>query len=412
MNAIGMPFQQIEAPKTIQVGSKQIKTEENTSSFQALLKDEKTTPLSIMDHVLRNNQTDEQRINMENASASIYNMIAGTNESENVSLSKKIGNEVDIKNMILEQWTTLGSVNTEQIGPEVITAIEKVDIELFSKFETLISQIENKQDIKKVAPKILELLEHWTTFEKKTSGDLSALSSLKSEGTKALAVWRELVQSFQKWDQIAAKHQYNNNAKVTSTDVAKWIGSALENQVTSDRPAGQQSFSTASITNMPVTRLEQYVIHVNQTKAWQPVDKQLIEQFQKITQSSKFSVMPNGTKQLSMVFRPDNLGEIMVRLVQVNGEMTAKILVSSQAAKEILESNIGQLRNMFSPTQVVIEKQELTAQQEQDLNKDEQEEQLTDQEQRQSQDSDQGDKQHSGEDFKTQFQELLMSEKV
>ncbi|WP_449353943.1 flagellar hook-length control protein FliK [Virgibacillus natechei] len=244
--------------------------------------------------------------------------------------------------------------------------------------------------------------------KKTNNADFRALSSVNNEGTKEFALWKELVRSFQERHQLVAKHHYNNDAKVTSTDVAKWIETALEN---GDRPTGPLAFSTTSSTTMPITRLEQYVIHVNQTKALQPVDKQLIEQFQKIMQSSKFSVMQNGTSQLAITMRPENLGEIMVRLTRVDGEMTARILVSSQAAKDMLESNIGQLRNMFSPTQVVIEKQELTAQQEQDLNKDEKERQ-TDQEQSQSQDSDQQEKQHSGEDFETHFQELLMNEKV
>lgn len=422
MNAIGMIIQQTETPKTFQASSKQVKTEKNTSPFpfQALLKDEQTTSVSIIDHVLRNNESDEQWMNMENVPAAIhsllYNMIAGTNELENAAISAE---RVEKENVIAEQLTELGSVpttlNQEQLRPLDISGMEKAFTGLFAKFETLVSQIENEQTIKQIAPKILEMLQQWTALEKKTSGELSALSSLKNERNGEFAIWRELVQSFQKRDQLAAKYQYNNEAKVTSTEVAKWIGNTLENQASRDRPTVPQAISTTSSTTMPITRLEQYVIHVNQTQtqnASQPVDQQLIEQFQKIMQSSKFSVMPNGTKQLSIAFRPENLGEIMVRLVQVDGEMTAKILVSSQAAKEMLESNLGQLRNMFSPAQVVIEKQELTAQQEQDLNKDEQEEQLTDQEQSQSKDSDQNDNQNSGGDFERQFQELLMNEKV
>src|SRR5699024_4075522 len=45
--------------------------------------------------------------------------------------------------------------------------------------------------------------------------------------------------------------------------------------------------------------------------------------------------------------------------IEMNGEMTVKITVSSQATKKMLEANIHQLKNMFSPHQVVIEKQEI-----------------------------------------------------
>src|SRR5690625_7091782 len=49
---------------------------------------------------------------------------------------------------------------------------------------------------------------------------------------------------------------------------------------------------------------------------------------------------------------------MMVRLEEVNGEMTAKIIVTTEAAKKALQSNIHQLKNMFSPHQVVIERQD------------------------------------------------------
>jgi flagellar hook-length control protein FliK len=108
--------------------------------------------------------------------------------------------------------------------------------------------------------------------------------------------------------------------------------------------------------------------------------------------------------------RPDNLGEMMVRFTQINGEMTVKILVTSQAAKEMLESNIHQLKNMFSPHQVAIEKQEAiiqsaSAQKEQDS------EQLKDQAEQQSESnqSNQQESQSNENSFERQFEELLMN---
>ncbi|WP_337020412.1 flagellar hook-length control protein FliK, partial [Oceanobacillus massiliensis] len=117
-------------------------------------------------------------------------------------------------------------------------------------------------------------------------------------------------------------------------------------------------------TALPTSKLEQYAIYINQsqTNPNQSPDRQLIEQFQKIMNTSKFSAMPNGTNLLSIALRPNNLGEMMVRFTQINGEMTVRILVSSSAAKEMLESNVHQLKNMFSPHQVVVEKQDLTIQ--------------------------------------------------
>src|SRR5699024_12226127 len=86
--------------------------------------------------------------------------------------------------------------------------------------------------------------------------------------------------------------------------------------------------------SMPLSKIEQYVIHLNQTQNAQPADQQLIEQFQKVMKTSKFLTMQNGTSQLNMTLRPENLGDMMVKLTQMNGEMTVKIVVTSAAAKE------------------------------------------------------------------------------
>nr|WP_280922993.1 flagellar hook-length control protein FliK [Virgibacillus litoralis] len=121
--------------------------------------------------------------------------------------------------------------------------------------------------------------------------------------------------------------------------------------------------------------------------------------------------MQNGTSQLNITLRPENLGDMMVKLTQINGEMTVKIMVTSHAAKEMLESNMHQLRNMFSPQQVVVEKQEVSSQQAQTNQSEQDDQNNSGQEQDQSNHSEQDDQEGEG-DFETQFQNILMNEKV
>src|SRR5699024_6352314 len=149
-----------------------------------------------------------------------------------------------------------------------------------------------------------------------------------------------------------------------------------------EKPIGNLSITSASL---PMSRVEQYVIYLNtsQTYSSQNAEQQLMEQFQKVIKESRFSATPNGPSQLSLTLRPDNLGEMMVRLTHVNGEMTVKIIVTSEATKEMLQSNIHQLKNMFSPQQVIIEKQELNAQPSQEAEGEQQEQPMEDEEQNQ-----------------------------
>ncbi|WP_100010956.1 flagellar hook-length control protein FliK [Lentibacillus sediminis] len=282
--------------------------------------------------------------------------------------------------------------------------------EIAGKLKALLVSLNGQGDVQRASPKILELLEQWTALEKKgglMQGNPEAI--LKSEKPHFL---QELLLAYQKREQLAGKLQYNQEAKVTSNDVAKWVAKAFDKYQVIDK-----SFSphpTVISTNTPIGKLEQYVIHLQQTQNAPAPDKQLIEQFQNAVKSSRFLAGQNGMNQLQVAFRPENLGEMMVRLTQINGEMTVKIIVSSQAAKEMLEGNLHQLRNMFSPQQVVIEKEDVQFQQGNSLSKEEEAEQMNDRDQEQPQQSESGEDEqnHSESDFQAQFQELLMNEKV
>ncbi|RPF55992.1 flagellar hook-length control protein FliK [Aquisalibacillus elongatus] len=111
--------------------------------------------------------------------------------------------------------------------------------------------------------------------------------------------------------------------------------------------------------NQQMSRQEQLVVHMtrpNQSTSQTSNQQQMIEQLQKIIQSTRFA-QSGGTKQLSIQLKPANLGEMQMKFLQMDGQMTVKITVASQAAKEMLEGNLQQLRHMFSPNQVSIERQ-------------------------------------------------------
>ncbi|MUK89912.1 hypothetical protein GMD78_16195 [Ornithinibacillus sp. L9] len=308
----------------------------------------------------------------------------------------------------------LTGLNSKDLDLEQLSILQGAFNEIFSKFVELIQGMVTEQDMKKAAPKILDLLQQWTSLEKNLGSEQNSAKLFIQEGPKEQAVWKELLQAFQKRNQFATNSQYNSNAKVTTSDVVKWMSHALEKHSQSEMLTTQNS-STVTMSSMPMSKVEQFVIYVNQTQEAQPVDKQLIDQFQKVMKTSKFLQMPNGTNQLSITLRPDNLGEMMVKLTQVNGEMTVKILVSSQAAKEMLESNINQLKTMFSPHQVQIERQDVNAQQQgQNMQKDQDGQAYKEQNENQSKQSssDQNNQQGNESDFEATFQELMLNEKV
>ncbi len=305
-------------------------------------------------------------------------------------------------------------LDNRQVEYKTLDNMKQQLADIFTKFNNLLSEIKNVDEVRKVAPKILELLKQWTAVENqivRTTG----LQEGETEATnlKVNQVWKEILLTYQNRNKLTTKQLYQSESQVTSRDVVKWIENALQNQqVNINNTAQVQGVDFQS--NMSLPKLEQYVIFINQNQGGQAVESKLIEQFQQVVKTSKFLSMPNGVNQMSIALRPENLGEMMVRLIEINGEMTVKIVVSSQAAKEMLESNINQLRHMFSPQQVVIERQDLGAGQGQSQTKESDEQSLYNQDQNQSQSDESGhhEQKHNENDFEAHLDELLQSVKV
>src|SRR5699024_1026662 len=127
-----------------------------------------------------------------------------------------------------------------------------------------------------------------------------------------------------------------------------------------------------------------------------------------IIKSSRF-LANNGMNQLSIALKPQNMGDMMVKFTQMDGEMTVKIIVSSNMTRHMLESNIKELRHMFSPHQVVIEKQDIGSQY---IQKELHDETTYSDEEHQEKQQQDDPKQQNDNDFETTFLELLMNEKV
>ncbi|GEN44921.1 flagellar hook-length control protein FliK [Alkalibacillus haloalkaliphilus] len=109
-----------------------------------------------------------------------------------------------------------------------------------------------------------------------------------------------------------------------------------------------------------MSKLEQFTVHVSRANSSQSSQmsnqQQIIEQLQKIIQSTQFG-RANGTNNLTIQLKPANLGQMTLQFTQIDGQMAVRISVMSTAAKEMLESNLNQLRHLFHPNQVVIERQ-------------------------------------------------------
>ncbi|MGR9050151.1 flagellar hook-length control protein FliK [Halobacillus faecis] len=265
------------------------------------------------------------------------------------------------------------------------------------------------KDMKELMQKFMQLVDSLPNKENGLGQDVLE-RVMKKASNEEQKVFNKLIQMYQ--NRMEVPKTYHQQTPVTGKEVVRWVKQALGEEVQQDtklQSSNHQPLSNGS--SMPITKVEQHVIHMNQSQEGSSSQKQVIHELERIIQSSRMFTNPKGNMEMLIKMKPGNLGDLTVKFAQINGEMAVKILVTSQAAKEMLEGNKTQLRHMFSPQQVVIEKVEASAMQQQL------------QEQMESSDKDRGQprdhnhdyEQDEGEDPENEelsFHEILMNEKV
>lgn len=184
-----------------------------------------------------------------------------------------------------------------------------------------------------------------------TSKLVSAANTMDSESARSQTALQESkAQSQPKLTEMASAIRRIVEASAGSNE--KTLASK---SVSTQQKQDFQTFDPKQISTLQVSKQEQLVFHLKQAdQAPEQAGKELV---QKLEQAVKFSGMlsdRNGLKELSIQLRPGNLGDLQVKLVRENGDITVQIVAASKQAKDMLDSNISSLKHMFSPHQVSI----------------------------------------------------------
>ncbi|MFA9456091.1 flagellar hook-length control protein FliK [Halalkalibacter sp. AB-rgal2] len=153
------------------------------------------------------------------------------------------------------------------------------------------------------------------------------------------------------------------------------------------------------------TRTDQATIHVGEQMPREIQQQQFMRQFQNLMRHATMTHSKEGVQTLSVKLHPEHLGRLDVQLTQINGVLSAKIMVSQSAAKELIESQLSQLRQAFIQQQLPVERIEITNQQSQ-LEKEKDKEGSSSQQQRQDAND---DGQEEKREFHEEFQDSLYS---
>lgn len=105
----------------------------------------------------------------------------------------------------------------------------------------------------------------------------------------------------------------------------------------------------------PLSPLEQWTLKVPVSQeAGQK--EQFVREVQQIISRGKLFVTESGFTKMQIRLTPEHLGNIEIQLIQKHGEITAKIIASSQGAKDALDSQLTQLKQAFTSQDIDFEK--------------------------------------------------------
>lgn len=161
-------------------------------------------------------------------------------------------------------------------------------------------------------------------------------------------------------------------AKVVQPEVKQsvQIPSAMQHVIrfTTEQSAAdakqQYQQSKANETVAPVSAATQTearpVFQMNATeKVPESRSEALMREFQAVLNRANFG-QTNGMNRISIKLYPEHLGQIRIELLEVNGVMTARILASTAMAREMLDSQMHQLRHAFNQQNLQVDRIDLS----------------------------------------------------
>src|SRR5690625_2327019 len=201
MNGVAMFLQQMQMPgkQGQQMGS--LEPGEKNDLFHSLL-------ASIVSGDMLNNEQQEQENEQKTEIPLSFPV--------NIIVSQISDEE---KNQELIQVTDLETTdeasNTEEIPLDMelekLPAAHQTFVPIFQEVQAILMQLSiEPENIEKAAPRLLQLLQQWTKAADNhpdQKGVEKALTSFKQGETKEHIIWKDLLQAFEKRQQLASKQQ-------------------------------------------------------------------------------------------------------------------------------------------------------------------------------------------------------------
>ncbi|MEH7382526.1 flagellar hook-length control protein FliK [Bacillus sp. JJ1533] len=131
--------------------------------------------------------------------------------------------------------------------------------------------------------------------------------------------------------------------------------------ITTQVTTASESVPLSDVSSNPLSKAQQFTLFVEQNGKQLPNQQHFIKQFQNILARGSF--LNNGGQQKLLInLYPEHLGSLRIELLQSEAGMIARIMASTTQAKELVESQITNLKHTFLAQNISVEKIEVTSQ--------------------------------------------------
>ncbi len=241
-----------------------------------------------------------------------------------------------------------------------------------------------------------------TMLDTKPTGNASGFQLLLKKSAQSA------VTPFQ---QVTTETMQEKNGVEQPRIVAQAMAASSQNSDSSSDGEGKSEQSQVQLlhnsTNQPIVSRSVFSL---ETPAEKPAGQAeaLLMKLQGLFKQTNFGQL-GGTNRLLVKLYPEHLGQVRIELIQVNGIMTARILASTALGKEMLDSQLHQLKQSFSQQNIQVDRIDVT-QAVQDPSKNERNQQFGQQQFKGNED--QPEQREAEQEEQQTFQEFLVDLEV
>jgi flagellar hook-length control protein FliK len=230
---------------------------------------------------------------------------------------------------------------------------------------SFIQQINNSTDPNALMKQIRSIITDELALDKDLFQPLLQNGIMKeNEGKKDVqAVWQEWLKTFLEQEKKGEGVSYHSRKleRPLSQHPLSFSSNDISSSITAagnvERKNFTQLFPMLPLNGtMGMLQDNILVIRVEQMLPEQKVSESFLQQLANVLQSGRFTRFQNGNAQLVIRLHPEHLGTLTVKMVREQGALTAKLIVSTDSAKALLDANLPQLYQILDTQHIAVEK--------------------------------------------------------